>query len=104
MTARYAVIGNPVAHSKSPWIHARFARDTGQDMSYEAIEAPLDGLARALDAFRAAGGSGANVTLPFKEQAFAYCASTSERATAARRGATTPTESDWYATSRRTKA
>lgn len=84
MTARYAVIGNPVAHSKSPWIHARFARDTGQDMSYEAIEAPIDGFARAVDAFRAAGGSGANVTLPFKEQAFTYSASTSERARAAR--------------------
>jgi len=84
MTARYAVIGNPVAHSKSPWIHARFARDTGQDMTYEAIEAPLDGFAPTVDAFRAAGGRGANVTLPFKEQAFACCASTSERARAAR--------------------
>ncbi|HXZ53549.1 MAG TPA: shikimate dehydrogenase [Burkholderiales bacterium] len=84
MTARYAVIGNPVAHSKSPWIHTRFARDAGQDMSYEAIEAPLDGFARTVAAFRAAGGRGANVTLPFKEQAFTYCASVSERARAAR--------------------
>jgi len=84
MTARYAVIGNPVAHSKSPWIHARFARETGQDMTYEAIEAPLGGFTPAVNAFRAAGGRGANITLPFKEQAFAYCASTSERARAAR--------------------
>ena len=84
MTDRYAVIGNPVAHSKSPWIHAEFARQTRQDMAYERIEAPLDGFARALDAFRAAGGCGANVTLPFKEQAFDYCGNAvSERAGAA---------------------
>ncbi len=84
MSARYAVIGNPVAHSKSPWLHAQFARATGQDMVYEAIEAPLDGFARTVDAFRAAGGRGANVTLPFKEQAYLYCRGTSERASAAR--------------------
>jgi shikimate dehydrogenase len=84
MPARYAVIGNPVAHSKSPWIHAQFARATGQDMVYEAIEAPLDGFARTVGEFRAAGGRGANVTLPFKQQAYAYCRATSERAGAAR--------------------
>jgi shikimate dehydrogenase len=84
MSARYAVIGNPVAHSKSPWIHAQFARATGHDLVYEAIEAPLDGFARTVDEFRAAGGRGANVTLPFKEQAYAYCRATSERASAAR--------------------
>jgi len=84
MSARYAVIGNPVAHSKSPWIHAQFARATGQDMVYEAIEAPLDAFARTVDNFRAGGGRGANVTVPFKEQAFAYCRATSERASAAR--------------------
>jgi len=84
MPARYAVIGNPVAHSKSPWIHAQFARATGQDIVYEAIEAPLDAFARTVDDFRAGGGRGANVTLPFKEQAFAYCRATSERASAAR--------------------
>lgn len=83
MADRYAVIGNPVAHSKSPWIHAEFARATGQDLEYTRIEAPLDGFAPALAAFRAAGGRGANVTLPFKEQAFACCAQTSERARAA---------------------
>ena len=80
MTDRYAVIGNPVAHSKSPWIHAEFARATGQDMSYASIEAPLDGFARAVDAFRAAGGKGLNVTLPFKGEAFRYCRRSSERA------------------------
>jgi len=75
MTDRYAVIGNPVAHSKSPWIHAEFARQTRQDMAYERIEAPLDGFARTVDAFRAAGGRGTNVTVPFKIQAFQYSGS-----------------------------
>ena len=73
MADRYAVIGHPVAHSKSPWIHAEFARATGQFLEYQRIEAPLDGFERALDDFRAAGGRGANVTLPFKGQAFRYC-------------------------------
>ena len=84
MAERYAVIGNPVAHSKSPWIHAAFARQTRQDMAYERIEAPLDGFARTVDSFRAAGGRGANVTVPFKEQAFQYCGNAvTERAVAA---------------------
>ena len=73
MTDRYAVIGNPVAHSKSPWIHAEFARQSRQDLEYGRIEAPLDGFARTVDEFRAAGGRGANVTLPFKDQAHLYC-------------------------------
>jgi shikimate dehydrogenase len=81
MSDRYALIGHPVAHSKSPWIHARFARDTGQDLEYGLIEAPLDGFVAAVDAFRARGGRGLNVTLPFKEQAFRYCARVSARAT-----------------------
>jgi shikimate dehydrogenase len=83
MADRYAVIGNPVAHSKSPWIHARFARDTGQDIEYLRIEAPRAGFARALAEFRAAGGRGANVTLPFKEEALARCTVASDRARAA---------------------
>ncbi len=84
MTDRYAVIGNPVAHSISPRIHAEFARASGQDMAYERIEAPLEGFAAAVDAFRAAGGKGLNVTLPFKAQAFRYCERASPRARAAR--------------------
>lgn len=48
MPNKYAVFGNPIAHSKSPLIHAEFARQTGQDMSYEAILAPLDGFHKAL--------------------------------------------------------
>ena len=83
MPDRYAVIGNPVAHSMSPWIHARFARQTGQDIEYARLEAPLGAFARTVEEFRAAGGRGANVTLPFKEEAFRYCAQPSERASAA---------------------
>src|SRR5258706_3753281 len=84
MSERYAVIGNPVAHSRSPWIHAEFARLTRQDREYSRIEAPLDGFERAVREFHAAGGRGLNVTLPFKGAAFAYCKSVSARAPAAR--------------------
>jgi shikimate dehydrogenase len=84
MSDRYALIGHPVAHSKSPRIHACFARATGQDIDYGLIEAPLDGYAVEAERFRAAGGKGLNVTLPFKEEAFAYCARHSERARQAR--------------------
>jgi shikimate dehydrogenase len=83
MTDRYAVIGNPVAHSQSPSIHAEFARATGQDIEYTRIEAPLDGFAQAVERFRAAGGRGLNVTVPFKQQAFALCKHSSERASLA---------------------
>lgn len=74
MTDRYAVFGHPIAHSKSPVIHAAFAAQTGEDMVYEAILAPLDGFTAAITAFRDAGGRGCNVTVPFKEQAYALCA------------------------------
>ncbi|OGU24509.1 MAG: shikimate dehydrogenase [Hydrogenophilales bacterium RIFOXYD1_FULL_62_11] len=80
MTDRYAVFGHPVAHSKSPLIHAAFARQTGQDVSYEAILAPLDGFADSVAAFIAAGGRGANVTVPFKETAFKLAQRVSPRA------------------------
>ncbi len=83
MPDRYAVIGHPVAHSKSPWIHAEFARQTGQDIDYGRIEAPLEGFGRAVDEFRAAGGRGANVTLPFKQEAYRYCTNPTPRAQAA---------------------
>ena len=69
-TDRYAVIGHPIAHSKSPLIHGLFAQASGQLMEYTAIEAPLDGFQAVVQAFRAQGGRGLNVTLPFKLQAF----------------------------------
>lgn len=80
MTDRYAVFGHPIAHSKSPLIHAAFARQTGQDMTYEAILAPLDGFAASIAAFAAAGGRGANVTVPFKEEAYRLATQLSPRA------------------------
>jgi len=80
MTDRYAVFGHPIAHSKSPQIHTAFARQTGQDMTYEAILAPLDGFADSVAAFIAAGGRGANVTVPFKEEAFRLANRLSPRA------------------------
>lgn len=80
---RYVVIGNPIAHSKSPDIHARFAAQTGQNMVYERLLAPLDGFAHAVHDFIRAGGKGANVTVPFKLEAHAMATSLTARATAA---------------------
>lgn len=80
MTDRYAVIGNPVEHSKSPLIHAAFARQTGQDLEYGRILAPLNGFAECVQNFRAAGGRGANVTVPFKEVAYRLATGLSTRA------------------------
>lgn len=83
MTDRYAVIGNPIAHSKSPVIHAAFARQTGQDLVYERILGPIGGFQVTVDAFRAEGGRGLNVTLPFKLEACEYATELSDRAEAA---------------------
>jgi shikimate dehydrogenase len=77
---RYVVAGNPVAHSRSPRIHAEFARQTGQRLSYERLLCPLDGFARALRDFAAGGGRGCNVTVPFKFEALQLAAGCSERA------------------------
>src|SRR5688572_32964638 len=71
MRDRYAVVGNPVAHSKSPLIHAAFALQTGQDIDYGRILAPLDAFRETVMRFRTEGGKGLNVTLPFKLEAFA---------------------------------
>ena len=69
---RYAVIGNPVAHSLSPRIHAAFAQQTAQDMVYERIQAPVDQFAEVAGAFFEQGGCGLNVTTPFKLDAASW--------------------------------
>jgi len=83
MTDRYAVFGHPVAHSRSPEIHAAFGRQEGIAVDYRAIDAAPGGFASALQAFAAEGGVGANVTLPHKEAAFAACTTLTARATRA---------------------
>ncbi|WP_256078200.1 shikimate dehydrogenase [Massilia sp. YIM B04103] len=80
---RYCVFGNPIAHSKSPEIHAVFAAQTGHQLSYEKRLAPLDGFAAAVQAFIAEGGKGANVTVPFKLEAHALADALTVRAQAA---------------------
>jgi shikimate dehydrogenase len=77
---QYAVMGNPVAHSKSPQIHALFAAQTRQDMTYRAILVKRGGLADAVAEFTSAGGRGLNITVPFKEDAWALAAERSARA------------------------
>jgi shikimate dehydrogenase len=83
MADRYAVIGHPVAHSRSPWIHARFARATGQDLEYGRIDAAPERFEAAVAEFRRSGGKGLNITLPHKEAAFRLCQERSARAEAA---------------------
>ncbi|KVV55120.1 shikimate dehydrogenase [Burkholderia territorii] len=86
MTDHYAVIGNPIGHTKSPLIHGLFAEETRQDLRYTAIEGPLEpqeAFADVVRAFAAAGGKGMNVTAPFKLKAFAMADECSERATLA---------------------
>jgi len=68
---KFAVVGNPVAHSRSPAIHRLFAEQTGICMTYELLPSPLDGFAETVETFFAQGGCGLNVTVPFKEQAYA---------------------------------
>lgn len=79
----YCVMGHPVEHSKSPWIHTRFAELTGHALRYDKRLVPLDGFASAVQAFIAQGGRGCNVTVPFKFEAAALATQTSERATLA---------------------
>lgn len=95
---RYAVVGNPVAHSKSPLIHEAFARATGQAMTYERLLAPIGGFADVVAQFAREGGRGLNVTVPFKLDAFAVAHTASERAQAAGACNTLRREGDgWYA-------
>ena len=77
---RYAVLGNPVAHSQSPFIHGEFARQTGQVLSYERQLCPIDGFAAALRGLADTGAAGCNVTMPFKFEAFALCTERTQRA------------------------
>lgn len=95
MTDKYAVIGNPISHSKSPLIHRMFAEQTGQDISYEAIEAPLDGFAATIARLRAEGYKGCNVTVPFKFEAYELAAQPSERAQSAQAVNTLKFEGDF---------
>jgi shikimate dehydrogenase len=81
---RYAVFGQPIAHSLSPRIHRAFGEQCGIAVEYRAIEADVDGLDAALDAFARAGGMGANLTLPLKQAALARCTEVTDRARACR--------------------
>ncbi|SER68741.1 shikimate dehydrogenase [Nitrosomonas sp. Nm51] len=80
MTDRYAVIGNPISHSKSPQIHMVFAQQTDQDIQYEALLAPLDGFQSTVNVFRQQGGSGMNITVPFKQEACQLATGLTKRA------------------------
>lgn len=79
----YAVIGNPIAHSKSPYLHTTFAKQCQQAMTYSHLLAPLDGFEKTVRQFINEGGRGANVTLPFKLEAFNLCDELTPRARAA---------------------
>lgn len=84
MTRQFAVVGNPIEHSRSPELHQAFAKATGIDLHYSKRLAPLDGFAANIHAFFASGGAGLNVTVPFKEQAYQLCEVLTPRAQVAR--------------------
>lgn len=73
MSDQYCVFGNPVAHSKSPLIHHAFAEQRGDDLIYQTLEAPLNDFPATVSRFFDSGGKGANVTVPFKQEAYALC-------------------------------
>jgi shikimate dehydrogenase len=77
---RYVVIGHPVKHSRSPRIHALFASQTGQALSYERLEAAPDAFVATVQALAASGGRGCNITVPFKFEAFEIARRRTERA------------------------
>lgn len=80
MTDTYAVFGNPIAHSKSPFIHRQFAEQTGEDIAYTKQLVPLGEFETAANEFIAQGGKGLNVTVPFKLDAYSYAARLTQRA------------------------
>ena len=95
---RYVVAGNPVEHSQSPFIHAEFARQTGQTLSYERLLVPLDAFETTLRAFAAGGAKGCNVTVPFKFDAFHAARRPTERAALAQAANTLRFDADgWLA-------
>lgn len=94
MVDRYAVMGNPIKHSKSPFIHRLFAKQTDQDMAYTAMLVPADGFRAAALKFREEGGKGFNVTVPFKQDAFALMDACSDRAKLAQAVNTVTIKSD----------
>ena len=94
----YAVLGNPVAHSRSPFIHVQFARQTGQHLQYDRLLCPLDGFAATVREFEAAGGRGCNVTVPFKFETLALAPHHSDRAALAGAANVLRFDADgWYA-------
>src|SRR2546427_831294 len=96
--ARYAVIGNPVAHSRSPRIHELFAKETRQRLTYERLQAPLDRFAETIASFHADGGMGLSVTVPFKLECLAFAEEAGPRARIAGAANTLAWRSDhWYA-------
>jgi shikimate dehydrogenase len=100
MTTRdvYAVLGNPVEHSQSPFIHALFAQATGEPVDYGRLLCPLDGFERSVRGFAASGARGCNVTVPFKFEAWSLAARRSERATLAQAANTLRFDADgWFA-------
>lgn len=80
MSKQFAVVGNPIEQSRSPELHHAFAAKTGIDLTYSKRLAPLDGFEANIQDFFAQGGIGMNVTVPFKEQAYAQCQVLTERA------------------------
>jgi hypothetical protein len=91
---RFAVIGSPIAHSKSPQIHEKFAQQTKRTLTYEAIEVLAADLATFIQAFFESGGAGLNVTLPHKEAVFALAEVCSSRAQLARAANTLSLDSE----------
>ncbi len=80
MTDKYAVLGNPIGHSKSPFIHTEFAKLCQQDMEYTSLLCPLDDFKGTVDNFFTQNGKGLNITVPFKEQAYQYATQLTLRA------------------------